>query len=615
MKIENGLFSLMTMQRDAKGVSCQPFNGSCKASGLLRATVSKNGKPLKGLKSVPVGKAEKGAFKGVLCGIPAGGPYDVELALSSPAGKPVESLKLKSVMVGDVWILAGQSNMEGVGDIKYALKSVNEVRAFYMEDRWGVAKDPLHVLFTAAAPIHRMLGAGPRNPLKGVGPGVAFGQEMFRRTGVPQGLIACGHGGTSMSQWDPALKVKGGESLYGAMLGRVARNGGMAAGVIWYQGCSDANANASALYTRRMAAFVKALRRDLRAPALPFATVQISRVTNPNDDAKSWMSIREQQRLLPRKVKGLATVPAIDLRLDDCIHISGDDQAVLGVRLAGAMLSLKKAPKSVPPIELDFVKVESGKERGGSILTVSFKNVSGGLHAPGGRPCGFALVAGMKVQGSIYRTDIAGSKVVIFSTLNIGEAKSMQLCYGFGVDPFCNVLDGAGRSLPAFGPVDLGGKPMPMTPYADRFLVSDPVFVEETMANLVHPSKRDGLAFKPCEPMSFFAVPKDRLSFTGPEPKIRYFKTSYECSKDLRVRLLFGYDGPMKLYCDGIEVFRDPKGINPIIPGHKSLLLDWKAGVHELVFALSINKGKAWGVCLRIGLNGQADLDSALREI
>ena len=61
---------------------------------------------------------------------------------------------------------------------------------------------------------------------KGAGPGVSFANEMFRLTGVPQGLICCAHGGTTMAQWDPKLKKDGDNSLYGAMLNRVKRNGG-----------------------------------------------------------------------------------------------------------------------------------------------------------------------------------------------------------------------------------------------------------------------------------------------------------------------------------------------------------------------------------------------------
>jgi len=612
MKIATGLFDTMTLQRDAKGFSQQPFSGSCKASGLIRASVFKGGKALKKLKAVPVGKAEKGLFMGFLSGIPVGGPYEVELSIVSPAGKPVESLTIGDVMVGDVWILAGQSNMEGIGDLKHALKPSKRVRAYYMHDRWALAKEPLHVLAKAAAPVHKLIGVGCRHPSKGVGPGLAFGLEMLKAAGVPQGLIACGHGGTSMAQWDPALKAKGSESLYGAMMERVERNGGRAAGVVWFQGCSDANPEAAAIYMRKMAAFVKALRRDLKDPALPFATVQISRLASGDGDRKSWMAIRDLQRLLPSKIKGLATVPAIDLELDDLIHIGGQGQNRLGVRLAQAMLTLLKAPKSLPPpIELESFKTEPDPRFPAcSKVVVSFRNVVGSLRSAG-RPSGFALSCGLRERGGVFRIDLSGSKAILNSSIGQGELKSLQLSYGFGLDPYCNIVDEAGRSLPAFGPLQIG-KSIPMTPFAERFSVSSPVFVEETMESLVHPSKRQGLSFKPCVSSGFYAVPEDRAQFSGPEPKIRYFKTSFDCPVAQRARLLFGYDGPVKLYCDGVEVFRDPNGVNPIIPDHKSLDLDWKPGNHELVFALAINEGRAWGVSLRIALPGFKSVKGSL---
>ena len=71
---------------------------------------------------------------------------------------------------------------------------------------------------------------------------------MHRVTGIPQGIIACADGGTSMQQWDPARKSEGGKSLYGATLRRVQKNGGKVAGVIWYQGESDADPTNAPLY-------------------------------------------------------------------------------------------------------------------------------------------------------------------------------------------------------------------------------------------------------------------------------------------------------------------------------------------------------------------------------
>lgn len=137
-----------------------------------------------------------------------------------------------------------------------------------------------------------------------------------------------------MAQWDPKLKKDGDNSLYGAMLNRVKRNGGFVSGMIWYQGCSDAKEETIPLFRQNMIRFVKALRRDFRFPGMPFVQVQIARLiyTDATSD-KNWTCIREIQRTLQNSIRNLLTVPAIDLELDDGIHISGSSQIILGAAL------------------------------------------------------------------------------------------------------------------------------------------------------------------------------------------------------------------------------------------------------------------------------------------
>ena len=220
-------------------------------------------------------------------------------------------------------------------------------------------------------------------------PGPAFANRMRQLVGVPQGIIACGHGGTSMTQWDPVRKNEGGKSLYGALVRRLKKNGGCAAGMIWYQGCSDANPNDAKLYMQRMKKLVSSLRRDCGDKSLPVVIVQIARVVNWGNTA-SWNSIQEQQRLLPKTISNLATVPAIDLPLDDGIHISGAGQYVLGKRLAQAMNVLIRGRKAgLPPISLKKAGVETVRGLGAAV--VEFENVAGKLRS-GDRPSGFSIV-------------------------------------------------------------------------------------------------------------------------------------------------------------------------------------------------------------------------------
>src|SRR4029079_4088733 len=129
--------------------------------------------------------------------IPVGGPYEIEISIGE------DTLVSRDILVGDVWIAAGQSNMQGCGSRAAACKPNKMVRAFYMDDRWAVACDPVHNMWDCVDPIHIDITNGQRVPkdnTRGVGPAVAFAQEMFKLTGIPQGIVACAHGGTSMAQ-------------------------------------------------------------------------------------------------------------------------------------------------------------------------------------------------------------------------------------------------------------------------------------------------------------------------------------------------------------------------------------------------------------------------------
>jgi len=598
MKVINGVFSGMVMQRNAQGLSRQAFRGTCQSIGDVIVSVTQSGKILKGLNNMIVGQAANGVCQGVLAGIPAGGPYEIVLVVGT------ESIQVCDVYVGDVWLLAGQSNMEGFGNLTEALNPRKEVRAFYLNNQWAVAQDPLHRFDLARAGVHLKISPGWQpNPGKGVGPGVAFGQVMFKATGIPQGLIASAHGGTSMSQWDPALKKLGSDSLYGAMLERFKLNGGRIAGLLWYQGCADTTSADVPLYTPRMIVFIKAIRKDFHQPELPVAMVQIGRLTDrtPSTDLL-WMSIREQQRCLSKRIKNLTCISVMDLDTDDPVHISGKDQIIVGRRLAEAMCTLRHDPGALPPpIELKAVKLIT-LPKGFKAIQVEFKNVAGKLQSAG-RPSGFGS---LQDSNGVFKCCPAGHKVLIplVNSISLGaplqkyRLNKLGLCYGYGTNPYCNILDSAGRSLPAFGPLT-AGTPL-LTDYARNVEVSDPVFVKETMEQLMPLAKRHGLVFHQTPTTDFYVVPEDRAKYATPEDKIRYYRTTYNCPEAMDVALLIGYDGPVILYDNGTEIYRDPNGTNPIIAAGKAVKQHWTKGRHELVFALALNHGTAWGISLRI---------------
>jgi len=374
--------------------------------------------------------------------------------LELSAGGPYEVSEAKKVLVGDLWVLAGQSNMEGVGDLSEVETSHPLVHSFQSRESWAPAEEPLHWLGESPRPVHHVLWGQPvptevplRDPAraKGAGLGLSFAKARVEQRGVPVGLVPAAHGGTSMQQWDPASKGQGGHSLYGATLERVKAVGGKVAGILWYQGESDANPTDAALYESRMTTLVQSFRADLGQPDLPFYYVQLGGfVTDPDPGLVSgWNSVRESQRTWQSSLSNVGMVSAIDCGLDDGIHIDTAGLKTLGKRLA-AVASGQPAPA------LKSVAFEP--DRGW--LRVSFDHVQGTLQAHG-RPAGFTLRdAGGRELPLIYKITLDGPDALLKITDPAG-LPGASLWYGWGLAPYCNVTDATGAAVPALGPVAL----------------------------------------------------------------------------------------------------------------------------------------------------------------
>lgn len=456
MQIESGLFSHAVLQRTDKNICDVPFSGSTHASGDVIVRVRRGERVLPTLKLKKIGRAENGRFSGRLTGLPTGGPYHIDLQVVDATGKIRDRATITDVLVGDVWLLAGQSNMEGVARRIHALPGHPMVRAFYMDDHWAIAKDPVHALWMAVDPVHKII-CGGNGPLpkkdRYVGPGVAFAQEMHRLTRIPQGLIASAHGGTGMNQWSPQLKNQGGNSLYGATLRRITKNGGRIAGVVWYQGESDADPQNAAIYTGRMQELVAAMRQDFGKPDMPFAIVQIARVVD--NDRSHWNVIQDLQRRLPETISKLAVVPAIDLTLDDTIHVGGSDMNRLGRRLTRAVEILRgKGKGGKAHIGIKSIDTTQVEDNGAVRVVVTFDNVIGKLIASG-RPTGFAVVVPERTA-NVVDVRLDKNKAIILTRLGTKDLAPASLHYGLGCNPVCNITDEADRSLPVFGPIALG---------------------------------------------------------------------------------------------------------------------------------------------------------------
>ena len=369
-----------------------------------------------------------------------GGPYTIEDA--------------HDVLVGDLWMLAGQSNMEGVGLLSEVEAPSAFVHSLQSQERWAIAEEPLHWLSESPRRVHRQIfgeipltfpADRPADRKQGAGLGLPFAKARYLSTGVPIGLIPSAHGGTSMQQWDPALRDEGDDALYGAMLARFHAVGGRVAGVLWYQGESDTfPAELNTAYAGRMQTLVQAIRRDFAQPTLPFYFVQLGRLVVPDPGGHTtWTVLRETQRQLAHSWQHTGMTSAIDLGLDDLIHIDTAGLKRLGKRLA-------RIAAGQPALDLDTVTWDAS----GRAIHVTVRHVVGGLQAPG-RPEGFSL---HDSEGNlidiIYKVTLDGAVATLHLT-EVPVPPDATLTYGWGHNPYCNITDAEDMALPAFGPYPL----------------------------------------------------------------------------------------------------------------------------------------------------------------
>ena len=465
IKISSGLVENQVLQRDSNGVGSASLSGTAPArlnNKYIEAKVSKDGTDV--LPWNVLGQIKAGKWTGPLSNVPTGGPFQVDFRVTLAQGQVV-SASITNVLVGDLWVLAGQSNMEGVGNLVDVAQPNAVVHSFDMTDVWGIAREPLHTLPSAIDQVHWAKGkdrlAGEQlekfiaNRKKGAGPGLPFAISMYQHTSIPVGLVPCAHGGTSMDQWDPSKKGEGGDSLYGATIRRILAVGGKIKGILWYQGEAEASAKLAPVFQTKFEKLIQAFRADTAQPDLPFYYVQIGLHVS-NGAPLEWNAVQEAQRQVELKLPHVGMVAAVDVALDDQIHVSTPDQMRIGRRLAALA-----AHDLYPDVAKENAAVKRGPRPVSAryndhVIRVTFKEVNGQLTAEG-RIAGFVVVnpEGQPLA-TIYKSrfDAKDGNVIDLETYGDIPPGSM-LRYGIGRNPYCNVRDTLDMGLPVFGPLPI----------------------------------------------------------------------------------------------------------------------------------------------------------------
>jgi len=301
-------------------------------------------------------------------------------------------LKLSDVLVGEVWLCAGQSNMDfplaraigGREEANTALKYPN-IRLLDMSGVHTAKRRYQPAERQRMTPARYFEGDWQRatkdsaNVFSAVG--WWAGKEIHIGKGVPVGIIDCSVGGSGTEAWLPAEILKSRPS-YAELLsdewietsrisawarGRGKLNLGDAAGnhpfrpgflfeagvrkwssfpisgVLWYQGETNAEIHDDRWNAQLLNDMVVGWRQVLELPQLPFFMVQLPRIGGADPMRKWWPEYRKVQERVASSNPGVTLVKTIDLGWDSP-DVHPPDKRPVGQRLGQSVVAATRKP-------------------------------------------------------------------------------------------------------------------------------------------------------------------------------------------------------------------------------------------------------------------------------
>ena len=376
-------------------------------------------------------------------------PAPLEMRVSSGT----ETLVVKNILPGEVWVCSGQSNM---------FVSLSE--AANAEEEIAKSADPKLRFFTTGfhAPSvpdedtsGKWVESGPETAAAFSSTAYFFGRDLRKALDRPVGLILSANGSTVAESWisrealnsEPVLQPivdalkervidpKGWDMHLptGLYNGRIAPLTPLAIrGVIWYQG--ESNATRAWQYRKLFPLLITDWRKAW-GEDLPFYFVQLANLGKPpvNPIQEPWSELREAQALA-LKLPNTGMAVAIDIGEETNIHPKNKQE--VGRRLAGLAMSRTYGKKQVDEGPLyQSMKVEGDKIR------VNFSSVGGGLVSKGGALKQFAIAG--EDKAFVWADAVIDGDSVVVSSPTVAAPVAVR--YAWAANPAgCNLYNKEG---------------------------------------------------------------------------------------------------------------------------------------------------------------------------
>lgn len=432
----------------------------------------------------------EGKWKVELPPIKTGGPFELII-------KGNNTIKLKNILIGEVWLCSGQSNME------FPLKKTNDAEKEIAQADFSSIRIFIVKRNAASSPQEDCKGewvvCSPKTIGDFSGVGYYFGENLHKELNVPIGLIQSTWGGSPaeawmsndvlesdpdfkpiLERWDKQMKKypevlekynRNKKSLLKQWIidSTDAINKGMAPpskpntpqgpgsrntpsglyngmlyplvplsfkGVIWYQG--EANAGRAYQYRKLFPAMIKNWRDLWKAGDFPFYFVQLPNLNRQPEPSKSgWTELREAQLITLTVIN---TGMAVTIDIGDPINLHPTNKSDVGYRLSLIALNKDYGQTDISfsgPIYHSCNKFENK-------IYINFKPTGNGLVAKDGSALKGFTIASDDKKFVAASAKIEGDQVIVWSD-QIKNPAAVR--YAWADNPICNLYNST--NLPA----------------------------------------------------------------------------------------------------------------------------------------------------------------------
>jgi sialate O-acetylesterase len=371
---------------------------------------------------------------------------DSASGVARESGKPSESLTVSDILIGEVWMCSGQSNMElimqpypdqhlHVDNAEAEIASAGNEYVRYNSVKRNESFSPLE-----DTGMNGWKKIDPESVRWVSAVGYYFASMLQKQLGVPVGLICDYYGASPIQSWIPERRAKdrfyakenarleekrasGAEkpefdmisALYDAMINPVIGYG--IKGWLWYQG--EANVGDEGRYLRMMEDLVESWREDWKAD-LPFYFVQLPPFVYPGSQSGRWAYLAESQEVAEDAIGNSAMIVTADIGNPANIH-PGNKKDV-GERLAAVALNKAYGKRG---FKCAYPRCVSARLSGGKV-EMAFRNVGKGLSSDG--ECSEFAVSADGENFVAAKVSFSGNKILLGAE-GVAEPRFVRYCW------------------------------------------------------------------------------------------------------------------------------------------------------------------------------------------